>query len=139
MFNKKIALTISTVLLTFIAILDLVRGFMHTFNINWAAENIAKIEPIPDSLILMGSFGMSNFLTGFLYLLILTKTKHLVPYVLVLIPLAYGLGIMGPKLQGIQMQSDFNGKYMMYVYLGLCVITALYSFISSKKEGLLNE
>jgi hypothetical protein len=134
MYNKKTALKVSTILLFAIALLDIVRGFMHTFNINWAAENIAKIEAIPDSMMLMGSFGMSNFLTGFIYLLILWKVKNLTPYILGLIPIAYGLGIIGLKLQGIAMDAEFNGQYMMFVYLGLCALTSIYYFLSSKKE-----
>lgn len=136
--HKKTALKISTILLFAIALLDIVRGFMHTFNINWSAENIAKIEAIPDSMILMGSFGMSNFLTGFIYLLILWKAKNLTPYILAIIPIAYGLGIIGLKLQGIAMDAEFNGQYMMFFYLGSCVLTSIYYFLSSKK-GASNE
>jgi len=135
MHNKKTALKISTILLFAIALLDIVRGFMHTFNINWSAENIAKIEAIPDSMILMGSFGMSNFLTGFIYLLILWKAKNLTPYILAIIPIAYGLGIIGLKLQGIAMDAEFNGQYMMFFYLGSCVLTSIYYFLSLKKEA----
>lgn len=135
MYNKKTALKVSSLLLLAISLLDIIRGFMHTFNINWAAENIAKIEAIPDSMILMGSFGMSNFLTGFIYLLILWKAKNLAPHVLALIPIAYGLGIIGLKLQGIAMESEFNGQYMMFVYLGLCALTSIYYFLSSKMEA----
>ena len=134
MFNKKRALKLSILFLYAIALLDIIRGFMHTFNINWAAENIAKIEAIPDSMILMGSFGMSNFLTGFIYLLVLRKAKHLTPYVLAFIPLAYGLGIVGLKLQGISMDAEFSGQYMMFVYLGLCALISLNYFASSRKE-----
>ncbi|HSN66550.1 MAG TPA: hypothetical protein VLS94_07915 [Fusibacter sp.] len=135
MYNKKTALKVSSLLLLAISLLDIIRGFMHTFNIKWAAENIAKIEAIPDSMILMGSFGMSNFLTGFIYLLILWKAKNLAPHVLALIPIAYGLGIIGLKLQGIAMESEFNGQYMMFVYLGLCALTSIYYFLSSKMEA----
>jgi hypothetical protein len=135
MYNKKTALKVSTILLFSISLLDIVRGFMHTFNINWAAENIAEIEALPDSMILMGSFGMSNFLTGFIYLLILWKAKNLTPYILALIPIAYGLGIIGLKLQGVAMDAEFNGKYMMFVYLGVCTLTSIYYFLSSKKAA----
>jgi len=105
---------------------------MHTFNINWASANIAKIDPIPDSLMLMGTFGISNFLTGFIYLLILWKAKKLAPYVLILIPISYVLGIMGLKMQHVQMQAEFNGQYMMRVYLILCALTSIYYFIALK-------
>lgn len=131
MFKKKIALKINTRVLGALAILDLIRGYMHTFNINWASANIAKIDPIPDSLMLMGSFGISNFLTGFIYLLIIWKAKQLAPYILLLIPFSYVLGIIGLKIQNVQMEAEFNGQYMMHVYLILCALTGVYYFVAS--------
>ena len=132
MGNKERALKISTVTLFVIAMIDLLRGFMHTFQINFAATNIAKIQATPDELILMGSFGMANFLSGILYLLVLKKAKHLAPYVLIIIPTAYLLGIIGLKMQGVHMQAEFNGQYMMYVYLGVSALVSGYYFILHK-------
>ena len=64
--NKQAALKVSRVVLVLAGILDLIRGYAHTFNIRYAAEYVAGIEPIPDSLVLMGAFGISNFLTAFI-------------------------------------------------------------------------
>jgi hypothetical protein len=134
MFSKEKALKISIVYLWGIALLDLVRGFLHTFNILWANATFAQMEPNPDSLMMLGAFGISNILTGFLYLLILKKAKHLAPYVLAIIPISYISGSIGLKLEGIQAESSFYGKYMMLVYLGLCILFAAYYFISVIKE-----
>ena len=102
MFTKEKALRLSIAYLWFLAILDLVRGFLHTFNILWANETFAQMVPNPDSLMMLGAFGISNILTGLIYLLILKKAKHLAPYVLGIIPIAYLSGSLGLKLQGIQ-------------------------------------
>jgi len=133
--KKEKAIRISTTFLFALGTLDLIRGFMHTFNINWAATTFAKIALIPDSLMLMGAFGISNILTGLIYLLICKKAKHLVPYVLALIPTAYLLGMIGLRMQGVQAESAFNGKYMMLGYLGLCALISAYYFISARKEA----
>ncbi len=46
-----------------------------------------------DQVFLLGVFGISNFLTGFIYLLISRKAKELAPYMLIIIPLTYHLGL----------------------------------------------
>lgn len=138
MLNTKIALKVNTIVLFLVGIMDIIRGFLHTFNIRWASANIAKIEPIPDSLQIMGAFGMSNFLTGFLFLLIFSKAKHLSPYVLLLIPFSYLLGIVGLRIENVTPNAEFNGQYMMMVYLGICALAAVYYFVSSGLERKAN-
>jgi hypothetical protein len=134
MLNKKYALTIASVVLFGIAIMDLIRGYMHTYNVHHAAENMAGIELSSDSLVLMGAFGISNFLTGFLYFLIIFKAKELVPYVLLLIPLSYMIGGYGlMKISGVVMESPFRGQHMMKIYLSICLLTAIFYFISQIK------
>ena len=134
MFTKEKALKISIAYLWVLAILDLVRGFLHTFNILWANATVAQMVPNPDSLMMLGAFGISNILTGFLYLLILRKAKHLAPYVLAIIPVSYITGDIGLKLQNVQGESSFYGKYMMLVYLALCIIISIIYFASAYKE-----
>ena len=132
MLNKSLSLKINTIVLTVIAIVDIIRGYMHTFNINYASANIAKIDPHPDAMYLLGVFGMSNFLTAFIYLIIVWKAKHITPYILLIIPLGYLVGIIGLKIQDVQMQSDFNGQYMMFGYFTICLLTSLLYFTSKK-------
>jgi hypothetical protein len=115
----------STVLF-FLGTLDVIRGFMHTFLLRWSAVHVAGFDPVttsPDQLFLLGVFGISNFLTGFLYFLISRRAREISPYVLIIIPLTYLLGIAGIKIAGVQMQAAFDGQYFMFVYLALCVIT----------------
>lgn len=132
MLSKSLSLKINTIVLIVIAIVDIIRGCMHTFHINYAAANIAKIDPHPDALYLLGVFGMSNFLTAFIYLIIVWKAKHIAPYILLIIPLGYLVGIIGLKTQDVQMQSDFNGQYMMFGYFAICLLTSLTYFTSKK-------
>lgn len=111
--------------------IDIIRGFMHTFNIHWAATNIANLDltmAAQDQLFLLATFGISNFLTGFLFILISWKAKKITPYVIILIPLTYLLGIIAIKTAGIQKAAEFNGQYFMLGYLAACVITYL-SFV----------
>ena len=94
----------STVLF-FIGVLDVIRGFMHTFLLTWSATNIAKLDMTTgssDQVFLLGVFGISNLLTGFIYFLISRKARELSPYVLIMIPLTYLLGLIGIGL-GVSM------------------------------------
>ena len=110
---------------------DLFRGFMHTVMLEYAAANIAGVSG-GDALFLLRTFGLSNYLTGALFILIALKAKELAPYVLVLIPVSYAFGLLvsPPVAQAAQ----FNGKYMMVVYLAVCLVVGVWGMIDSKKR-----
>ena len=132
MFKKETALAVSVIMLGLMAVIDIFRGFMHTFNVRYAAENIAGINPTSDSLVIMGSFGISNLLTASIYFLIIFKARKLAPYVLALIPINYAIGAFGfLKVQQVAMESAFNGQYMMSIYIMTCFFTAIYYFTSA--------
>ncbi len=135
MLTKERALHLSVIVLFLAATMDMVRGYMHTFQVKYAATHLAGIEPISDSLVLMSSFGISNFLTGFMYYLVIWKARHLAPYILLLIPISYVLGGLGMRYQNIQMESPFVGQYMMAKYLAICLITSLIYFVAQKKKS----
>lgn len=113
-------------ILLFLGFVDLVRGFLHTFSVNWSATTFAglnlSVSP-SDQLVLLGAFGISNLLTGFIYILISRKAKKLSPYTLGLIPLAYFVGYIGLKLSGVTASAAFYGRYFMLVYLAVCLFT----------------
>ena len=136
MFKREKALKIAMIALGLIAFMDLLRGYMHTFNIWYASENIAHMTQTADTMMLMNTFGITNFLTGFIYILIIVKAKELAPYVLTILPLSYLIGIISIKTTGIsKMQTaEWNGQYMMYVYLTLSFIVSLNYFIASMRE-----
>ena len=117
--------TLTSSFLFILGLVDILRGFLHTFAINWAVATFAKLDlssARQDQLTLLGAFGISNFLTGMLYILISKKAKQLSPYVLGVIPLAYTAGFIGLKLSGVVGQAAFYGKYFMLAYLASCVI-----------------
>lgn len=136
MFKREKALKIALVVLGIIAFMDLLRGYMHTFNIWYASENIAYMTQTADTMMLMNTFGITNFLTGFVYILIIVKAKELAPYVLTILPLSYLIGIISIKITGIsQIQTaEWNGQYMMYVYLTLSFMVGLNYFVASMRE-----
>ena len=110
---------------------DLVRGFMHTVMLEYAAANIAGVSG-GDALFLLRAFGISNYLTGALFILIALKAKELAPYVLVLIPVNYAFGLLvsPPVAQAAQ----FNGKYMMMVYFAVCLAIGVWGIVAQRKR-----
>jgi hypothetical protein len=119
-----------------LGIYDLVRGLMHTFLLKWAGVHIAGFNPEStpvDQFFMLGTFGISNFLTGFLYVLISRRSPELSPYVLGLIPAAYLLGLVGIWSNGIHGASAYAGQYLMYMYFAICLGT-LILFARSKKQ-----
>lgn len=137
-FSKDKALKIAIITLSIIAGVDLIRGFMHTFNIWWASENIAHMSQTADTMFLMNTFGISNWLTGFIYILIIVKAKDIVPHILIFIPTAYILGIISNHMTGVatmQSTTEWNGQYIMITYLIIVGIIGLNYFISSYREN----
>lgn len=111
--------------LFFIGLIDIVRGVAHTFLVKWSGAHIAHLSLAAnsDQLFLLGAFGISNFLTGMIYLVISLKARELSPYVLGLIPTAYLLGLVGVWSNGVFAEAKFYGRYFMYAYFAVCLIT----------------
>lgn len=133
MLKRKTALKINVIVLFLAGLMDIRRGIAHTFQVRYSAEHLAGIEPIPDSLYLMGAFGISNFLTGLIYFLVIWKAREIVPYVLLIIPISYFIGGMGIAYQNVQPESEFIGRYMVVIYLSICFIAGLF-YLFSKRE-----
>jgi hypothetical protein len=107
---------------------DLLRGTLHTFLVHWSALTFAHLDLSQsgqDQLVLLGAFGISNLLTGMIYILISRKAKPLAEYVLMLIVTAYALGYIGVKLAGVKAHAEFLGKHFLLVYMGVCVATVI--------------
>jgi len=110
--------------------LDLVRGFMHTILLDFAATNIAGFDLSTslagDLLQMMGAFGISNYLTGAMLILLGWKARPLALIMLGFIPIAYAIGIAGIKLNSAAYapsQAAWGGTTFMLVYMAICVIT----------------
>ncbi|MCE9554826.1 MAG: hypothetical protein K8T91_15840 [Planctomycetes bacterium] len=117
--------------------IDLVRGVLHTFLVEHSAVKIAGLDLAhsgQDQLLLLGSFGISNFLTGALFIAVALKAKQLVPTVLAIIPAAYLLGLIAFRLNHITPEAAFPGRTFMLAYSSICVLTFLASVVCMRKN-----
>ncbi len=135
---KKDIYLLPSGVLFILALYDLIRGIMHTFLLSYSASHIAQfdLQIVPmDQVFMLGVFGMSNFLTGFIYLLIVWKVREISPYVLIIIPCSYLVGLIGIRLNGIHAEAHFYGRYGMIVYFAICVLTYVLFHIQKRKYG----
>lgn len=115
---------------------DLLRGVMHTIFLKYSATSIAGLDLATnqsgDLLMLLNAFGISNYLTGIM-LLMLACTSRLCSLVMLgLIPLIYILFFesLQPLLNLYQPpQSPFLGKYYMLFYLSISGLTFMIGLI----------
>jgi hypothetical protein len=110
--------------------LDLIRGFMHTILLEYAALNIAGLDLSTslagDLLQQMGAFGISNYLSGIMLIMIGWKARHLALAMLGVIPVAYIIGAIGININSAgyaPSQAAWGGAMPMLVYLIICGIT----------------
>lgn len=118
------------VVLFVLGCIDLIRGFMHTVLLEYSALNIAGLDltttTAAEQLRLLGAFGISNWVTGALFILIALKAKNISIHVMGIIPAAYGLCSIAMKINTsgyAQTTADWGGMSMMVPYLAVCVIT----------------
>lgn len=129
------------IILALMGCIDLVRGVLHTFFVKHSAVEIAGMDLSHsggDQLMLLGSFGISNFLTGFLFLAVAFKARHLVPTVLFLTPLANLLGFGALRLNHIHPESAFPGRTFLLGYMTVCLVTFVASVICMRKKSHAN-
>lgn len=119
--------------------LDLIRGILHTLLLEFAATNIAGLDlstsQAADLLRLMGTFGISNYITGITLILLAWKARHLALIMLGVIPAAYLVGGIATNLHSaeyIQSQANWGGIPMMLGYMAVCILTFLYGVWKSK-------
>jgi hypothetical protein len=128
--------TFAWVVLAGLGVIDLVRGFLHTFLVEHSAVKIAGMNlehSGGDQLMLLGAFGISNFLTGAIYLAVALKAKQLVPAVLAIVPLAYLLGFVALRLNHVSPEATFPGRSFMLGYLSVCALTCLASWVCMRR------
>ena len=105
--------------------IDLIRGFIHTFMLEFAAMNIFVIDlsgGVENQMLLLGVFGISNYLTGIMLILIGLKARKLVPIVLPIIPATYLLGsVLISRVANPTAQLG-GGPYML-AYFAVCIVT----------------
>lgn len=128
--NPDARYALSSNVLLVLGLIDLLRGVLHTFFVHWAARTFAQLDLSvagQDQLALLGAFGISNLLTGLIYILISRKAGGLSENVLLMIPCAYAIGFIGMRTSGVRANAPFYGKYFMLVYLGVCLVTFAFS------------
>jgi hypothetical protein len=119
--------------------LDIVRGFIHTVLLEFAATNIAGLDlttsQAGDLLQLMATFGISNYLTGTMLILLAWKARPLALIMLGIIPLAYIIGAVTLRIHSVgyaPSQAAWGGLPMMTGYLLISIITFIAGTIRSR-------
>jgi len=128
--------------------LDLIRGFMHTIMLDYAATNIAGLDLSTslagDLLQQMGAFGISNYLTGIMLILIGWKARPLALIMLGVIPAVYAIGFITIKINSAPYapsQAAWGGATPMLVYLiisGITFIAGVWITLYRKRQGRSN-
>ena len=106
---------------------DLIRGFIHTFMLEFAALNIFVIDSsggVGNQMFLLGTFGISNYLTGIMFILIGLKARHLVPIMLPVIPIIYFGGAALISRTAAPTAQLGGGPYML-IYFALCIAASI--------------
>jgi len=124
---------------------DLVRGFLHTVLLDFAATNIAGLDlstqQAGDLLQLMGGFGISNYLTGIMLILMGWKARPLALAMLGIIPVAYIVGMVGITINSAAYapsEAAWGGMRPMLVYLTISAITfgaGVWVILYRKRQG----
>jgi hypothetical protein len=105
----------------------LIRGFMHTVLLEFAAKNIFVIDlsgGVENQMFLLGIFGISNYLTGIMLIFIGLKARELVSILLPVIPLVYWFGTAVISRVATPTSQLGGGPYML-VYFAVCIATFL--------------
>jgi len=106
---------------------DLIRGFIHTFMLEFAALNIFEIDlsgGVDNQMFLLGIFGISNYLTGIMLILIGLKARPLVPIMLPVIPIIY-FGGAALISRTTTPTAQFGGGPYMLIYFALCIAASI--------------
>ena len=105
----------------------LIRGLIHTVMLEFAAINIFVIDlsgGVDNQMLLLGIFGISNYITGIMFILIGLKARHLVPIMLPVIPITYFAGAASITRVANPTAQLGGGPYML-VYFAVCIAASL--------------
>jgi hypothetical protein len=128
---------IASAFLLFLGLVDLSRGLAHTYLIHWANESFAHLDLSvsgQDQLMLLSAFGISNWLTGMLFILIATKARALASAALCIILVAYAVGWLGMQYAGVAPNADFYGRFIMLAYFVLCLVGIGWQYLENKRS-----
>lgn len=120
---------------------DLLRGFMHTVLLEFAAINIFEIDlagGVDNQMFLLGIFGISNYLTGIMFILIGLKARQLVPIMLPIIPITYLLGT-ALIYRVVTPTAQLGGAPYMMAYFVVCIATFIAILVVKIKNRMENK
>ena len=124
------------IILLVLGCVDLFRGVLHTIFLRFAAENIMGLNLAAEAdnqLLLMGTFGISNYITGIVWILIAFKARNIVQWILLVIPGSYALGTIFIRfVYGVESSSKLGGLPMMIGYMIVCIGTFIAILIWKK-------
>lgn len=127
---------ISSIFLILLGCFDLFRGLAHTYMIEWANHTFAQLDLSvngQDQLMLLSAFGISNWLTGMLFIVIGLKAKHIATTSLVIILLAYAIGYLGMQFAGVSPESSFYGRFIMMGYFAVCAVGIVWQLVANRR------
>jgi hypothetical protein len=120
---------------------DLVRGFVHTVLLEYAAINIFVIDTsggVDNQMFLLGLFGITNYLTGIMFILVGLKARQLVPIMLPIIPIAY-FGGSALISRVATPTAELGGLSFMNAYILFCIATSLAIFAIEIRKRMNND
>jgi len=129
------------ILMVGLGCIDLIRGFIHTFLLEFAALNIFVIDVsggVDNQMFLLGLFGISNYLTGIMFILIGLKARHLVPIMLPVIPIIYFGGTALISRTASPTAQLGGGPYML-MYFALCIAASIAILVIAIKNRMAKE
>ena len=129
------------ILMVGLGCIDLIRGFIHTFLLEFAALNIFVIDVsggVDNQVFLLGIFGISNYLTGIMFILIGLKARHLVPIMLPVIPITY-IGATALISRVATPTAQLGGGPYMLVYFAVCIAASLAILVIKIKNRMENK
>ncbi|MCL0044072.1 hypothetical protein M1N24_00885 [Dehalococcoidia bacterium] len=120
---------------------DLLRGFIHTIALEYAALSIAGLDlggvTAIDQLKLMATLGMSNFVSGIALIIIGLSTRRGALIMLAVIPVSYLIGIVCFRFYSASheiSQANWGGATPLMAYLGICAITFISGLVMATHE-----
>ena len=118
--------------------IDLIRGFIHTVLLEFAALDIFVIDlsgGVDNQMFLLGLFGITNYLTGIMFILIGLKARHLVPIMLPVIPIIYFGGAALISRTTAPTAQLGGGPYML-IYFALCIAASIAILVINVKNRM---
>jgi hypothetical protein len=135
-----------SVIAVLLGVYDLLRGFMHTILLKYSALHIAGLDlstaTASDQLRLLGAFGIGNYETGIMLILMGLFARPLAFIMLGVTPALYFIGFLSIRhhLEGLPPSAaQWGGMEPMVVYLGIALTTFLLGLLSLIRQRALRE